>query len=93
MQLELPLSRPELILNCALIGGERKPASSGRRFEVLNPATLAALGSVPDCAAEDAEAAESAAVAAFPQWRARTAKERSAILERWFALMKENHED
>lgn len=93
MQLELPLNRPELILDCALVGGERKQASSGKRFEVLNPATLAALVSVPDCGAKEAEAAEIAAAAAFPGWRARTAKERSAILERWFALMKENHED
>jgi succinate-semialdehyde dehydrogenase/glutarate-semialdehyde dehydrogenase len=93
IQLELPLSRPELILDSALIAGERKQANSRETFEVLNPATLAPLASVPDCGAAEAEAAESAAAAAFPEWRARTAKERSAILERWFAAMKANHED
>ncbi|MGH9583642.1 MAG: NAD-dependent succinate-semialdehyde dehydrogenase [Bryobacteraceae bacterium] len=92
-QLELPLSRPELILDCALIGGERKRAGSGKTFEILNPATLALLAAVPDCGAAEAGAAESAAAAAFPEWRARTAKERSAILERWFALMMANRED
>lgn len=93
IQLELPLSRPELILDCTLIGGERTRASGGKKFDVLNPATLAPLASVPDCGVAEAEAAESAAAAEFPSWRARTAKERSAILDRWFALMKANQED
>jgi succinate-semialdehyde dehydrogenase/glutarate-semialdehyde dehydrogenase len=92
-QLELPLERPDLILDCALIGGERRRASSGKTFTVLNPATLEPIVAVADCGAREAEAAEEAAVKAFPEWRARLAKERSAVLERWFAAMKEHHED
>src|ERR1017187_5474003 len=34
-----------------------------------------------------------AANAAFPAWRAKTAKERSVILRRWFELMMANQED
>ncbi len=90
---ELKLNRPELILSSALIGGERVQAASGLTLKVNNPATGASITAVPDCGATEARAAVAAASAAFPDWKARTAKERSAVLKRWFALMIENQED
>src|SRR5271170_7469402 len=90
---ELKLNRPELILSSALIGGERVQASTGQMFAVNNPATDALIATVPDCGAVEARAAVIAASAAFPDWKARTAKERSAVLKCWFALMVENQED
>src|SRR5271170_4158978 len=90
---ELKLNRPELILSSALIGGERVQASTGQMFAVNNPATDALIATVPDCGAVEARAAVIAASAAFPDWKGCTAKERSAVLKRWFALMIENQED
>jgi succinate-semialdehyde dehydrogenase/glutarate-semialdehyde dehydrogenase len=90
-QLELPLSRPDLILECTVIGGERKQLD--RTFDVLNPATQVSLATVPDCGAAEAQAAEDAAANAFPEWRARTARDRSRILERWYAAIHAHHED
>jgi succinate-semialdehyde dehydrogenase / glutarate-semialdehyde dehydrogenase len=89
----LKLNRAELILSSAFIGGERVSAASGETFAVKNPATSALVATVPDCGANEARAAVAAAAAAFPEWKARTAKERSAVMKRWFALMIENQED
>jgi succinate-semialdehyde dehydrogenase/glutarate-semialdehyde dehydrogenase len=90
---ELELSRPELIVNKALIGGERISAADGKTMPVKNPATDALIATLPDCGSAEARAAVNAASASFPEWKERTAKERSAVLKRWFALMIENQED
>jgi succinate-semialdehyde dehydrogenase/glutarate-semialdehyde dehydrogenase len=90
---EPKLTHPELILTSALIGGKRVQASSNATFAVKNPATGAIIATVPDCAAAEAQAAIDAASAAFPDWKSRTAKERSAVLKRWFALIIEHQED
>ena len=58
-----------------------------RHFPVTNPATGAVLTEVPDLGADETRAAIDAAQAAFPGWAARTAKDRSVILRRWFDLM------
>ncbi|HKJ62167.1 MAG TPA: NAD-dependent succinate-semialdehyde dehydrogenase [Hyphomicrobiales bacterium] len=59
---------------------------------VLNPATGAEFARVPDVGAEGARAAIEAANWAFPGWAAMLAKERGAILRRWFDLINENAE-
>ena len=89
----IKLNRPDLFSELALVGGEWRPAASGRTVDVDNPATGERIGSVPDCGAEDARAAIDAAAAAFPAWRARTAGDRAQILERWHALVLENVAD
>jgi succinate-semialdehyde dehydrogenase/glutarate-semialdehyde dehydrogenase len=60
---------------------------------VSNPATGEMLARVPDFGAEEATQAVEAASAAFGSWSAKTAKERSGILRRWFELVRENRED
>ena len=67
--------------------------SGGKTFPVHNPATGAVLGSVPDLGAEETRRAIDAADRAWPAWRAKTAKERAAILRKWFDLMMANQED
>jgi succinate-semialdehyde dehydrogenase / glutarate-semialdehyde dehydrogenase len=54
---------------------------------VLNPATGAALARVPNFGAAGAKAAIEAAHRAFPAWSGLLAKERSAIMRRWFDLI------
>ena len=59
-------------------------------FDVVNPATGEVIASVAKAGTKETEEAIAAASRAFPAWRARTAKERSAILYRWYELIIEN---
>ncbi len=59
---------------------------------VTNPATGAEIARVPDAGADGTRAAIEAANRAFGPWRDKLAKERSAILRRWFDLIIENTE-
>jgi succinate-semialdehyde dehydrogenase/glutarate-semialdehyde dehydrogenase len=79
-----------LFIERAYIGGEWVESISGATIVVDNPATGNPLGTIPDCGAEETRQAIAAAEAAFPAWRARTAGDRSAILERWHVLVLEN---
>jgi succinate-semialdehyde dehydrogenase/glutarate-semialdehyde dehydrogenase len=62
-------------------------------IEIANPATGDVIGTVPKATLADTRAAIAAAEAAFPDWAARPAKERSAIMRRWFELIVENADD
>ncbi|AGW94176.1 NADP-dependent succinate-semialdehyde dehydrogenase [Cupriavidus sp. DF5525] len=64
-----------------------------RRIDVTNPATGERVGQVPQLGAEETRQAIEAANRAQPAWRARTAKERSALLRKWFELIMANQED
>lgn len=59
----------------------------GPCIDVTNPATGELVARVPKATAQDTQAAIDAAARAWPAWKALTAAQRSAILERWFALM------
>jgi succinate-semialdehyde dehydrogenase/glutarate-semialdehyde dehydrogenase len=87
------LADPSLFETRAFVGGHWIAAASGATLAVEDPATGAVIGHVPDCGAEETHAAIAAAEAAFGPWRARTAGERSAILERWHGLVLENAAD
>jgi len=60
---------------------------------VNNPATGEIIARVPGFGADEATAAVEAATRAFHLWAVRTAKERSVILRRWFALIIANRSD
>ena len=75
------------------VDGRWVAAESGKTIPVTDPATGETLGAVPSLTAEEARAAVAAAEAALPGWRARTAKERSAVLRRWFELVMANADD
>jgi succinate-semialdehyde dehydrogenase/glutarate-semialdehyde dehydrogenase len=68
-------------------------AEEGRRFDVTDPATDRVFASVPDSGAADARAALEAAHAAFPVWRAVSAKQRAQMLKRWNDLIVAHTED
>jgi succinate-semialdehyde dehydrogenase/glutarate-semialdehyde dehydrogenase len=89
----LSLSDPSLLRNAAYVGGAWIGADGGATFAVSDPATGAVLATVPNLGAAETARAIAAANAAFPAWRARTAKERAAVLRKWHALMMENQED
>jgi len=81
-----------LVKTQAYIDGAWVDGSAGH-FDVRNPADGGKLADVANCSTRDAERAITAADKAWPAWRARTAKERAAILRRWNDLMLANAED
>ncbi|MDP3109144.1 aldehyde dehydrogenase family protein, partial [Hydrogenophaga sp.] len=85
------LKDPTLLKTDGLVNGQWVAGSS--RFDVLDPATGLKLADVANLGPKDAEAAISAANAAWPAWKAKTAKERSIILRKWFDLLMANQED
>ena len=88
------LADPGLLRTDALIGGEWVAANdTSARFAVTDPATGAELAQVANCGPVEAAAAISAAERAWPLWRAKTAKERAAVLQRWFALLTQHADD
>ncbi|HJV81564.1 NADP-dependent succinate-semialdehyde dehydrogenase [Noviherbaspirillum sp.] len=87
------LKDPGLLRQLCYIDGAWIGADSGKTVAVTNPATGAALGTVPVMGAAEARRAIDAADAAWPAWRAKLAKERSAILRRWFDLMIAHQDD
>ena len=83
----------ELLRDKAFIGGEWTEASSGRTFEITDPATAGTIGSVPDMDTTDVRRAIDAAHDAWPAWRSTTAKARAVILGKWFELILRNKEE
>jgi len=75
------------------IGGEWADSTGGERRDVVNPATGTKLTDVPEATTADADAAIAAAKAAFPEWAAKSGRERSRILGRVAQLLGERLED
>jgi succinate-semialdehyde dehydrogenase/glutarate-semialdehyde dehydrogenase len=71
------------------IGGKWVPASSGKRFDVLDPATGDVVETVADGDVTDAMAAVDAAAAAGPAWAATAPRVRGEVLRKAWELMTE----
>ena len=84
---------PTLLSQRCYIDGRWTDAEAGATTHVVNPATGARIGTTPRMGAAETKLAIDAAAAAFPAWRAKMAKERSAILRKWFELMLANSDD
>jgi succinate-semialdehyde dehydrogenase/glutarate-semialdehyde dehydrogenase len=89
----IELNNASLFKNQAYINGEWVGADSGDTFSVSNPADGSQITDVPNQGVDETRRAIEAANAAWPAWSARTAKDRAAILRRWFDLMLENKDD
>jgi succinate-semialdehyde dehydrogenase / glutarate-semialdehyde dehydrogenase len=88
------LADPGLLKTEALVGGAWVGAQDeSARFAVTDPATGLELAQVANLGPVDCAAALSAAEKAWPLWRAKTAKERHAVLMRWFALLHQHADD
>ena len=85
------LKDPSLLKTDALVNG--KWIAGASRFTVSDPATGKPLADVANLGPHDAQAAIAAANAAWPAWKNKTAKERSAVLRKWFDLLMANQED
>lgn len=89
MQLnELALFRQQ-----AFVAGKWCDADHQQTSEILNPATLEIIGTVPNMGKAEAERAIEAAKEAWPLWKNKTAKDRSIILKKWFDLIISNADE
>ncbi|MEO7031379.1 MAG: NADP-dependent succinate-semialdehyde dehydrogenase [Herbaspirillum sp.] len=89
----LQLTDTSLLRQQAYLNGQWCDADDGSTITVTNPATGAVIGTVPKMGAAETKRAIEAANAAWPAWRKKTAKQRSAILRLWGDLMLENTDD
>jgi succinate-semialdehyde dehydrogenase/glutarate-semialdehyde dehydrogenase len=87
------LSDTKLLKTDGFIDGAWCAADTKARFAVTNPATGEELAQVADFGAAEATRAVEAAQRAFLTWRDHTAKERAALLRRWFELIMAAQED
>ena len=85
------LKDPTLLKTDALVNGQWVPGAS--RFDIHDPSNGAKIADVANLGPAEAEAAVAAANAAWPAWRAKTGKERHAVLLKWFNLLMANQED
>ena len=76
-----------------LIDGVRGEAADRNTQPVVNPATGEEIGQLPHATPADLDHALAAAQRAFPTWRDLTAYERSAILRKGAALIRERSEE
>jgi succinate-semialdehyde dehydrogenase/glutarate-semialdehyde dehydrogenase len=75
------------------IDGRWVDADAGAVFAVTDPATGAKIAEVADLGAAETRRAIEAAGRALPAWRARTAKDRAALLRRWYELIVAHADD
>ncbi|MCB9947719.1 MAG: NADP-dependent succinate-semialdehyde dehydrogenase [Rhodospirillaceae bacterium] len=89
----LHLSDPTLLRQQCYVDGRWIDADGGETIAVTNPATGETIATVPKLGAEETRRAIAAADRAWPDWRARTAKDRGKVLKAWFDLIMANQED
>jgi succinate-semialdehyde dehydrogenase/glutarate-semialdehyde dehydrogenase len=75
------------------IGGKWVPASSGKRFDVLDPATGDVIATVADGGESDAMASVDAAAAAGAAWAATAPRVRGEVLRKAWELMTERADE
>lgn len=81
----------DLFLSYAIIGD--KQVTSKKLIEVMNPYTQKLLGTVPSLSRSQIEQAIDIAQNAFDPWQKMLAKERSALLRKWYELIIQYQDD
>jgi succinate-semialdehyde dehydrogenase/glutarate-semialdehyde dehydrogenase len=89
----LALKDSALLRQQCYIDGRWVDADAHATRDVINPATGIRIGTVPVMGAAETRRAIDAANKAWPAWRAKTAKERSAIMRKWAELQLAHAED
>lgn len=87
------LKDSRLFREACYVDGQWRQAASGQTIAVDNPATREIIGHVPKMSDSETRHVIEAAKAALHAWSKKTAKERAAVLRRWFDLMIANQED
>lgn len=92
MSLASRLKDPSLLKSLCYINGQWT-GQDAPQIDVNDPATGERITTVPSLGVAETRAALEAAEKAQKAWAARPAKERSAIMRRWFDLMMANQDD
>ncbi len=87
------LKNKNLFRQKCFINGKWIDADNNKIVSVENPFNHEVLGFIPDCGKDETQRAIDAANAAWPAWRALTAKQRGDFLWKWADLIRENRED
>ena len=87
------LQNVQLLRSANLIDGNWVGADDASTLNVINPANGELLASVPCCGAAETARAIAAADAAWPVWRALSAKQRAGLLQAWYKLIMDNADD
>jgi len=91
--MSMQIADKALLKTQAFINGEWVDADNGDTLAVTNPANGEVIAEVAKCGAAETRRAIEAGEAAMIDWRQRSAKERAALLRKWFNLMMEAQED
>ena len=83
----------DLLRDRNFIGGAWRAGREDAWLEVVDPASGAVIGRVPDSGAADARDAAHAASDALPGWRTTTARARAQLLKRWHARIVASTDD
>lgn len=84
---KIKVNQDDLIRTQSFVNGQWVNSTSGKTFDVINPATGELIASVTDMNRDDVRKAVDAANDAWPAYRDLTAKERSSLLKQWHALI------
>ncbi|CAI5993985.1 unnamed protein product [Closterium sp. NIES-64] len=83
------LFRDQCLIGDSWVG----PRDAGPTMDVVNPATGDLITRIPNHGYDETRQAIAAASAAFPDWSSRSAKERAAVLRKWYDLIVANREE
>ena len=89
----LQLQDMKLLKAKGYIDGRWVDGDAKERFPVIDPASGATIVEVANMGVDETRRAIDAAARALPAWRAKTAKERGAVMRRWFDLIIAHTED
>lgn len=83
-----------LLRNGSFINGEWvTKSSSGKTFDVIDPATLDKLATLPETGKTETTNAVNSAHEAFKSYKKTTARERARLLRKWYQLCLDNADD
>ncbi|MBE8167971.1 MAG: aldehyde dehydrogenase family protein, partial [Shewanella sp.] len=89
----MSLNDPSLLKSKCYINGCWVDSPENQFTDVINPALLQTIASVPNLSGRETHDAINAAEVALKSWCKRTAVERSDVLKKWFVLIKDNIDD
>ena len=89
----ITLADSALLRQQCYVDGRWTDADTHSTFDVVNPATGIRIGTAPMMGAGETRRAIDAASKAWPAWRAKTARERSAIMRKWSELQLAHADD
>ena len=89
----IQLTDQRLFREHCYVDGQWIGADDGKVIKVTDPANGELIGTVPSLGVAETRRAIEAAERALPAWRAKTAKERAAVLRKWFELVMASADD